>query len=100
MSLKLVAKIAAFEKPPRYGVLPSPPVIGERYIAVDAEGGLLTLLDRQTLDFVLRRKRAHEAVCWIGPEQLVVSGTRAMNVWDGARREHVWRVQEIRRFLP
>jgi hypothetical protein len=92
LSLKLVRNIAVFEKIRREGMMPQPPLVGERSIVCGADRRLMALLDRESLNVVARYDLAEVyPLRWLGPERLLMSGPRTVGVWDTSEAHLVWR---------
>jgi hypothetical protein len=87
VSLKLVSKIAVFER----GASPWPPLVGERWVVASSDQPRMTLLDRERLTVVSQHDMPEAGpVRWIGPEQLLMVG-RFAGVWDATQQDWRWR---------
>jgi PQQ-like domain len=93
LSLQFVRKVAVFEKVRREGMMPQPPLVGERWVVCSADFTRMVLLDRESLGVVARYDRPEWPLRWIGPERLLIAGARTVGVWDPAAERFVWRAE-------
>jgi hypothetical protein len=92
LSLEFVRKVAVFEKIRREGMMPQPPLVGERWIVCRADRRRMAVLDRDSLEVVHRYDDPEVyPLEWLGPERLLIGGPGTVGVWDITEERMVWR---------
>jgi hypothetical protein len=96
-SLRLIEKIAVFDKAQREQATPLSPLVGERWVACCAWGleqSLMALLDRETLTLATRHDLDFVPLRWLGPERLLMTEQGTVGVWDTIENRPLWRADQ------